>query len=290
MTNVFRKLFGGIDLTWPKLIIAAVIAGVVTALIAMTPALKYTSFIGITTTLEVWILFGIMIIMNSKSPVDSAAKCFVFFLISQPLVYLIQVPFSSMGWALFGFYKYWFIWTILCIPMGFVGYYMKQDKWWGLLILAPMILLTAYSYLKYFSDFQFSYPRYILLSLFCAAAMILYPIAVFRDKKIQTIGAALGACGVIVCTVICLLNKPVYSADLMSNNENHRFDDTYTVAFDDPKYGDVAVVYIKQFEDYVIHADFRHAGDTVMTITAPNGEKMEYDIHIERDTYKVNRK
>lgn len=38
--------------------------------------------------------------MNSKDPLDSALKTFVFFLISQPLVYLVQVSFSEMGWGL----------------------------------------------------------------------------------------------------------------------------------------------------------------------------------------------
>ena len=47
------KLFGGINLTWPKVIIAAVIAGVITAVIAIIPQLRYTSFIGITVTFEV---------------------------------------------------------------------------------------------------------------------------------------------------------------------------------------------------------------------------------------------
>ena len=105
MVKSIQKLFGGMNLTWPKLIIAALIAGVFTAVMAIIPALHYTSFIAITVTFEVWILFGILIIMNSKSNLDSAWKCFVFFLISQPLVYLIQVPFSSLGWGLFGYYS-----------------------------------------------------------------------------------------------------------------------------------------------------------------------------------------
>ena len=44
MTKALKKLFGGIELTWPKLIIAAVIAGAFTALMALIPALEYTSF------------------------------------------------------------------------------------------------------------------------------------------------------------------------------------------------------------------------------------------------------
>jgi len=87
-----KRMFGGIDLTWKKLIIFAVIAGVYTAVMAILPFTENTSFEDITISFEVWILFGILIITNSRSPKDSAMKCFVFFLISQPIVYLLQVP------------------------------------------------------------------------------------------------------------------------------------------------------------------------------------------------------
>ena len=195
IANILKKLFGGIDLTWPKLLIASVLAGVYTAAVCIIPALQDTSFHTIAVTFEVWILFGILIIMNSKSNLDAALKCFVFFLISQPLVYLLQVPFSWQGWGLFGYYKYWFLWTLLCFPMGYVGYYMKRGKWWGYLILLPMLGFTAYAYLAYFSDFLFSRPRYVLISLFCALWLILYPVAIFADKRIKTVGAAVGRPG-----------------------------------------------------------------------------------------------
>ena len=103
-----KKLFGEINLTWKKLIVFSVLAGVYTAVMTLIPATKDTSFRDIAISFECWILFGIIIICNSKSPLDSALKCFIFFLISQPLVYLIQVPFSSIGWRLFVYYKYWF--------------------------------------------------------------------------------------------------------------------------------------------------------------------------------------
>ena len=290
MTNAIKKLFGGIDLTWPKLIIAAVIAGAFTAAMAIIPGLHYTSFNAITVTFEVWILFGILIIMNSKSNLDSALKCFVFFLISQPLVYLIQVPFSTLGWQLFGYYKYWFMWTILCLPMGYIGYYMKQNKWWGLLILLPMIAITAGSLLGYFSMFLFSSPRYILITLFCICMMILYPIAVFDDKKIQKAGAAIGAAAAAAAVIITLLNPPVYSTEIMGNNEEHPFDDTYSVYLDDSKYGNVDIRYVAGVEDYMLHADFRKAGKTVLTMVDPSGAKTEYDLTIERDTYRLTKK
>ena len=290
MKKAIKKLFGGIDLTWPKLIISAIIAGAFTAAMAIIPFFQNTSFITITVTFEVWILFGIIIIMNSKSNLDAALKCFVFFLISQPLVYLIQVPFNWQGWNLFGYYKYWFIWTVLCFPMGYIGYWMKKDRWWGYLILLPMIVLTGESYMGYFSDFQFSMPRYILISLFCACAMILYPLAIFENKTIKTVGAATGGVAVIVITVICLLNPPVYSTEIIGSGEEYPFDDSYTAYLANEKYGNVEIRHDDGAEYYMLHADFKRAGDTVLTLVSPTGEKEEYDLHIERNKYEITRR
>ena len=290
IANILKKLFGGIDLTWPKLLIASVLAGVYTAAVCIIPALQDTSFHNIAVTFEVWILFGILIIMNSKSNLDAALKCFVFFLISQPLVYLLQVPFSWQGWGLFGYYKYWFLWTLLCFPMGYVGYYMKRGKWWGYLILLPMLGFTAYAYLAYFSDFLFSRPRYVLISLFCALWLILYPVAIFADKRIKTVGAAVGGVLVAALTVLCLLNPPVYSTEILGSSQEHPFDDTYQVSLADEDCGEVRIVYLDSLEDYFLHADFRHAGDTVLTLEAPNGEQTVYDLHIERETYTLTQR
>ena len=40
----------------------------------------------------------------------------------------------------------------------------------------------------------------------------------------------------------------------------------------------------------MLHADFRKGGDTVLTVVSPKGEKTEYDLHIERNTYEVTKK
>ena len=61
-----KKLFGEINLTWKKLIIFAIIAGVYTAAMALIPITKETSFRDIAIQFEWWILFGIIIICNSN--------------------------------------------------------------------------------------------------------------------------------------------------------------------------------------------------------------------------------
>lgn len=179
-----RKLFGGINLTWPKLIIFAVIAGLYTGLMAYLPQTKDTSFADITISFEVWVFIGTLIIMNSKSNLDSALKCFVFFLISQPLVYLVQVPFSAMGWGIMSYYKNWILWTILTLPMGYIGYYLKKDKWWGLFILVPVMLFVGFHYSGFLSEAITFFPNHLLSAIFCAVTIILYSLFIFKDKKL----------------------------------------------------------------------------------------------------------
>lgn len=69
-----KKIFGGINITWKRLIIFSVAIAVFTALMMILPWTKDTSFRDIGTTFEWWILFGVLIIVNSKSPVDLELK------------------------------------------------------------------------------------------------------------------------------------------------------------------------------------------------------------------------
>ena len=142
--NILDKLFGGINLTWPKLIIFAIIIGVLVGIIMCIPAIENTPLTDIGAIMYWWVLFGVVIIMNSKSNVDSALKCFIFFLISQPLIYLVEVPFKEMGWGLFGYWRQtWVWWTLATIPMGYIGYWIKKQKIYSAFILAPALVLVA---------------------------------------------------------------------------------------------------------------------------------------------------
>ena len=281
-----KKIFGGINLTWFKLIVMAIIAGVYTALMAMIPMVRDTSFSDLTVTFEVWIFLGIFIIMNSKSPIDSALKCFIFFLISQPLVYLVQDVVNHSN-LFITYYRFWFLWTIACIPMGFIGYYMKKDKWWGLLILIPMLLLTAEEGMGYLSETMFSFPRHLLTTIFCMSVLIIYPLAIFNNKKIKNTGLIIGILLNVLTIVICIMNPPVYSTDILYNGDNYHFDDSYKAYLIDKKYGDLSVKYEPGIEDWLIHAEFKKAGKTEIILESPDGEKMVFDITIKRNTYSI---
>ena len=195
-----KKLFGGINLTWKKLIIFAIIAGVYTALMALIPITKDTSFRDIAIFFEWWIFFGILIICNSKSPLDSALKCFVFFLISQPLVYLIQVPFSNMGWRLFGYYRYWFYWTLACLPMGYIGYYINKKNIISMIILAPMMIFLVLLGLGYINSAIESFPQHLLSGISCFAIITVVILNIFDNKKLR-----IASFGIVIISLVVIL-------------------------------------------------------------------------------------
>ena len=283
-----KKIFGGINLNWKKLIIFAIIAGVYTAIMAMLPIAKDTSFSDLVVTFEVWILCGIFIIMNSKSAKDSALKCFTFFLISQPLIYLIQDVVNHSH--LFNtYYRYWFMWTIATIPMGFIGYYMKKDKWWGLIILTPILILLGEELGRYISFAMFSFPRHLLTVIFCFATLIIYPLAIF-SKKTRIVGVTISSLIIITMIIFNILKPPVYSTDILADGEKYQFNDQYKVYLLNSKLGDLNIKYEQGIETWMVHAEFKHSGKTEFILESPSGEKRIFEIIIKRDTYIINEK
>ena len=231
-----KKLFGEIDLSWKKLIAFSILAGAYTAIMAMIPITNNTSFEDISISFEVWILFGILIIMNSKSAKDSALKCFVFFLISQPLVYIIQDLINHSN--LFStYYRFWVLWTFCTIPMGFIGYYMKKDKWWGLLILVPMLIFLGIHYSGFLAETIFSFPNHLLSALFCIATIIIYPIFIFNNKKIKYIGLIISLIIIISMTFISLANRIIYKTTILvsDSDSGEVFDENYKVYLENDK-------------------------------------------------------
>lgn len=219
-----KKLFGEIDLTWKRLIIFAIIAGVYTAVMAILPITADTSFRDIAVYLEWWILFGIIIICNSKSPKDSALKCFVFFLISQPLIYLIQVPFSSMGLELFKYYRYWFIWTLACLPMGFIGYYIKKKNIISMIILLPMLLLLAYMGFVYFTSMISNFPHHLLSFIACFLIIIMVVLNLFDKTNYKIILLSI----VAICSIVFIILK---GGIINSEYEAYKTLDSYEINF-----------------------------------------------------------
>ena len=279
-----KKIFGGIDLTWKKLILSAIVAGTYTALVAIIPITKDTSFRDIAIQLEWWILFGIIIICNSKTFVDSALKCFVFFLISQPLVYLLQVPFSSAGWKIFGYYKYWFLWTLFTIPMGAVGYYIKKKNLLSLIILLPMLLILALLGLGYFTAAIENIPHHLLSCIFCFAVIIVVIMNLFDKIRLRIV-----AFGIVILFIVVYT---FFRGGLNSEYETIRSLDAYNFSgnlkvsyYSGTKKGKVSLISTEN--SYNVKINGRNNGKYEFTLTDEVGNDYIFEYYYDKSEKTV---
>ena len=289
-----KKLFGGLSFSWGRLILFAVICGVYAGLTTLMPFARETSLQDISISFEWWIFFAILIIVNSESPLDSSLKTFVFFLISQPLVYLVQVPFHADGFGLFRYYRTWFLWTLLTFPMAFVGYYMKKDKWWSLLILAPMLVFLGYHYSGFLRETISFFPNHLMSAIFCAATLLLYPLGIFHNRKLRLAGLALSLSILLFFSVLGLRDarSNAYETDLLlSGGEaaGTEFDESWNVSLEDERFGSVSIRYEEAIESYLVHASLTKTGSTRLILRSPAGESFVYALNIQRHSYEIRR-
>lgn len=201
MRKLLDKIFGGLNISWKNLILFSVLMGVWTALMALFVP-DGNSLHDIAATPEWWVLPAILIIVNSKKPLEAALKTFVFFLISQPLVYLVQVPFSELGWGLFSYYPYWFKLTVLTFPGAYLGWFVKKDKWYSGLILSVMTALlveTGYGYAKNLGS---AFPNHLLSIIYCFAIIPIFIMGIFKNKAPRIITAVVSVATLIALMII----------------------------------------------------------------------------------------
>ena len=190
-----------------------------------------------------------------------------------------------MGWNLFIYYKPWFIWTLLCLPMGYIGYYIKKEKWYGLLILFPIMLLLGFGLSSSITNVKYSFPKHLINTLFIIASFIVYPLALFKNKKIKYFGLITSVIIMLIFGIKPMLTPSTYETNFKCSDENFIYDDTYKVYLEDPSYGNLNVEYVDSIESYCIHASFKKPGDTKIVLENPDGNKQYFNIHIGKNTY-----
>lgn len=180
-----KKLFGQIRMTWPLLLLFAVLAGVYTGAIMLVPALENTSFQDIGISYEWWVVFAVVVVVNCERSWGAAVKCFTFFLISQPLVYLVEVLFGSLTPELAKSYylSIWLPMTFLTLPGGWVAYFCKRQNTLGAIVLGLgntiQLLLGGY----YLAWALRSFPRHILSAAFCFGSIILMTLSIQKERR-----------------------------------------------------------------------------------------------------------
>lgn len=271
--GILGRLYGGLNMSWRNVILFAVGAAVLTAILLIVPVFKDTSFELVGVTFEAWIFFAVIIMANCKKPLESAFKTFVFFLISQPLIYLLQVPFSVMGWGILRYYYNWILWTVLTFPMAFVGWFIKKRNWLSVLIFAPVFAyLGIFAYINGTEAVK-NFPHYILACLFCLMQIIVYILAFFPDIRQKLVGLLIPIAAV---AVIILFPQQLEYGSTSKLPDAPPFSEEAEITAEDSS---IATVEFWDLEEGLIFIRATGYGTTTITVT-DGGETFKYSLEI----------
>lgn len=189
--KALHKLFFETKMTWKRVILLAVGSAILTAAVLLIPGLKETSASYLGVTPEAWFVFALIIVLNCEKPLEAAVKTFVFFLISQPLIYLIQVPFFDRGWEIFTYYPYWLKITLLTLPGAVIAWFVKKDN-----LLSALILFVATGYIGVtlvasgFTVVQ-NFPGELIRAVFCLLEILVFIFVLLKKKRNRIVCAVL---------------------------------------------------------------------------------------------------
>ena len=197
--------FGTLPMTWPVVCAFAAIIGIYVGIINQIPILYDTSFRDIAVTYEWWVLFALLIVSNCKSAREAGMKCLVFFLISQPIIYLIELP--MLGWdkAMYYYLRIWLPISLLTLPGGAVAFFAKKQNVLGAVVLSIGNTVVALLGVSYFQKLCHSFPRHLLTVVSCAAIIAVLLMGMQQKWKTRFLSAAttlLLTAGVIIWAVL----------------------------------------------------------------------------------------
>lgn len=258
-----KKLFKDINISWEFIIIFSILIGLLVGIINRIPILNNTSFQDIAIVLDMWIIFAIFIIVNCNTWKEAVCKCFIFFLISQPLIYFTEIlldviiyhkDFTNLFTLYFKNYYIgsgWLTLTFLTIPGSFIAYQIKKDN-----VLSSIILSVATGYLAFsgttclieciFNHF----PYHLLNGLICLFMAFMLIFLILKNKKNRVISLIITIIGIIlgITFLMCQKNNPMLINEIVDFEDNMIIVD-YTVEnediahvslSDDGKYMDVS--------------------------------------------------
>ena len=170
------------NMSWKLVLVLSVVCGVIPGLLMVPEQLLGTSLQMPGISFEFWVFMGLFISLNCKKPLDAGLKVFVFFLISQPLIYLVQVPFSLLGWGLFGYYPRWALLTVLTFPAGMLANLITRGQWWSVLILLIPMGILALELPSAIVAMLTTFPKMSLTCLFIILQILMFPAALLQNK------------------------------------------------------------------------------------------------------------
>lgn len=251
LARIFDKIFGGLNMSWPVVIVYSVLIGLYTAVVAaLVP--DGNSFHDIAVTFEAWILLALIVALNCKKPLEAGLKTFVFFLISQPLVYLFQILFFKAPWSLMGYYDFWFKLTLLTFPAAFLAWFTKKKVWWAGLIMACSNTLLVLMFVSYYNGLQSNFPNHLLSAIYCVLMMIVSIVFILKYNIAK-----------IICFVITVA---LIIAGFIIGNKG----EDYTITLDSSFLDKEGIVF--EGEPYVSYWSAKESGCTgSVEVTEGNG-------------------
>lgn len=201
-----KRLYGGLHMTWAKVILFAIATGIYTGVVMIIPALKDTSFQDIGISYEWWVIFAVILVVNCEKSWEAMLKCFVFFLISQPFVYLVEILTGhlsfSMGW---GYYAHiWLPMTLLTIPGGFLAYFCKKQNLLGGIILGLGNTIQAGLAVVYFAMALQQFPFHLLSGIVCVVSVFVMTLCIQKEKKNRIVAFAIPV--VLTAGILVMMN------------------------------------------------------------------------------------
>lgn len=180
-----EKLFGGLKMSWPAVVLFALGTALYTAVMNSIPLTEGTSFRDIAVSYEWWVVFAFIIAANCEKGWESALKTFVFFLISQPLIYGVEVLLGTLT-ADMAWYYYSAFWgpaTLLTLPGGFIAHLITRQNALGCTILGLGCAIECLMGVSYSLRMLQNPPFHLATAVFCFAAAIVMCYCIQHDNK-----------------------------------------------------------------------------------------------------------
>ena len=179
------KIYGNQKMSWLRVILFAVGAGIYTGLVMLIPVLNNTSFQDIGISYEWWVIFAVIIVVNCRKSLEAMMKCFVFFLISQPLVFVVEMVAGSLELerAVYYYSEIWLPVTLLTLPGGLIAYYCKKQNVFGAVVLGVGNTIQAVCGLAYFVVAVREFPHHFLSFLVCVGSILVMSFEIQKNRK-----------------------------------------------------------------------------------------------------------
>lgn len=278
--------------SWGFIVLFSLVVGLVVGVLDCIPFLKDTSFTDPALTFDVWIPLAIFVVLGGKNTLDAALKCFVFFLVSQPVIYLVEIAydyFVNGGVLSELFHQYfvmyylgagWLKWTLLTLPGGAIAYQVKRDNVPAAVILAVATGGLAGLGMNYvFEMLPSSFPRHLISTVFCFVMAFALCFMVLKKKNTRMLAVAITAVATITVAALFFFfsGKPV---DNMT---------TYDVG---PKTAvsceimDKAIAEAELSNNSLVIHTSEAIGNTVITVTYDDGTTADFLITV--DSHALN--